>query len=91
MKIKSWLYNEKTIQIFILWSNKQIHIMNYEQGWQKIGTFLENMYSTFFVSLTMTLFSEKMLISNRCIRGFIPNSHKKSKTVSTLYSALYYE
>ena len=37
------------------------------------------------VSLTMTLFSGKMLLSNTCICGFIPNSHKKSWTVSTTY------
>ena len=34
------------------------------------------------VSLTMTLFSEKMLISNRHIRGFMPNLHNKSQMVS---------
>ena len=35
------------------------------------------------VSLTMSLFSEKMLISNRCISGFMPNLIKKSWTVSS--------
>ena len=30
------------------------------------------------VSLTMTLFSEKLLISNRCISGLMPNLIKKS-------------
>ena len=30
------------------------------------------------VSLTVTLFSEKMFISTRCIRGFTSNSIKKS-------------
>ena len=30
----------------------------------------------------MTIYSEKMLISNRCRLGFISNSHKKSWTVS---------
>jgi hypothetical protein len=30
------------------------------------------------VSLMVTLFSEKMLISNRCIHGFMSNSNKKS-------------
>ena len=36
------------------------------------------------VSLTMTLFSEKVLISNRCISGLMSNLIKKSWTVSTL-------
>ena len=34
------------------------------------------------VSLTMTLFSKKVLLSNRCIHGFMPNSQKKSWTDS---------
>ena len=34
------------------------------------------------VSLTMTLFSEEMLISTRCIRGLMPNLNKKSLMVS---------
>ena len=34
------------------------------------------------VSLTRSLFSEKMLISNRCISGLLPNLIKKSWTVS---------
>ena len=34
------------------------------------------------VSLTVTLFSEKMLISTRCIHGFMSNTIKKSWTVS---------
>ena len=43
------------------------------------------------VSLTMTWFSEKMLISTRCIHGFMSNLIKKSWTdsnraVSPLYS-----
>ena len=33
----------------------------------------------------MTWFSEKMLISNRCICGFMPNLHKKSWMVSNAY------
>ena len=40
------------------------------------------------VSLTMTLFSEKMLISHICIRGLMPNLIKKSWTVSS--GKLYY-
>ena len=36
-----------------------------------------------FVSLTMTLFSEKVLISNRCISGLMSNLIKKSWTDST--------
>ena len=35
------------------------------------------------VGLTMTLFSEKMLISTRCTCGFIPNLRKKSWMVSS--------
>ena len=35
------------------------------------------------VGLTVTLFSEKMLISSTGICGFMPNSIKKSVTVST--------
>ena len=38
--------------------------------------------SIILVDLTMTLFSEKMLISNICIRGLMPNLIKKSWTVS---------
>ena len=34
------------------------------------------------VSLTMTLFSEKIFISNRCISGLMSNLIKKSWTVS---------
>ena len=37
------------------------------------------------VGLTMTLFSEKIPISHRCIRGLMPNLIKKSWTVSMLY------
>ena len=36
------------------------------------------------VSLTMTLFSEKILIFNRCISGSMPNLIKKSWKVSNL-------
>ena len=36
-----------------------------------------------FGNFEVTLFSEKMLISTRYIRGFRPNSIKKSVTVST--------
>ena len=35
------------------------------------------------VSLTVTLFREKILISNRCRGGFMSNSNKQSLTVST--------
>ena len=35
-----------------------------------------------FVGLTMTWYSKKMSISNRCIRGLIPKLIKKSWTVS---------
>ena len=35
----------------------------------------------------MTWYSEKMIISYSCIRGFMPNSHKKSWMVSTLHVA----
>ena len=35
------------------------------------------------VNLTMTLFNEKMLISTRCIYGYVSNLIKKSWTVST--------
>ena len=34
------------------------------------------------VSLMVTLFSEKMILSTRCIHGFMPNSIKKFVTVS---------
>ena len=34
------------------------------------------------VGVTMTSFSEKMLISNRYLRGLMPNLIKKSVTVS---------
>ena len=37
------------------------------------------------VSLTMTWFSEKMLISTRCIHGVMSNLIKKFWTVSNLY------
>ena len=37
------------------------------------------------VSLTRSLFSEKMLISNRCISALMPKLIKKSWTVSTKY------
>ena len=36
------------------------------------------------VGLTMILFSEKMLISHKCIRGLMPDLIKKSWTVSTV-------
>ena len=36
------------------------------------------------VSLTVTLFSEKMLISIRCMHSFMPNLIKKYVTVSTV-------
>ena len=38
------------------------------------------------VNLTKTGFSEEMLISIRCLRGFMPNLLKKSLTVSSKYS-----
>ena len=34
------------------------------------------------ICLTMTSFSDKMLISNRCLRDLMPNLIKKSVTVS---------
>ena len=37
------------------------------------------------VGLTMTIFSKKMLISHRCIRGLMPNLIKKSWMVSNKY------
>ena len=37
------------------------------------------------VGLTMTLFSDKMFISHRCLRSLMPNLIKKSWTVSNLY------
>ena len=40
------------------------------------------------VGLTVTLFSEKMLISTRFIHGFMPNSIKKSVMVSTLIALM---
>ena len=46
--------------------------------------FFENLI---LVDLTMTLFSEKMLISHRCIRGLMPNLIKKSWTVSNTQTA----
>ena len=36
----------------------------------------------------MTCFSEKMMISYSCIRGFMPNLHKKSWMVSNLQSCM---
>ena len=39
------------------------------------------------VSVTLTLFSEKMLISYSCIHGFMPNLHKKSWMVSNIAGA----
>ena len=39
------------------------------------------------VGLTMTWFSEKMLISNICIGGLKPNLSKKSWTVSNVHAA----
>ena len=40
------------------------------------------------VSLTRSLFIEKMLISNRCISGLMSNLIKKSWTVSSTYTSL---
>ena len=40
------------------------------------------------VGLTMTIFSDEMLISHRCIRGLMPNLIRKSWTVSNAYSQL---
>ena len=37
------------------------------------------------LSLTMTLFSEKMLISNICVHGLMPNLIENSWTVSILH------
>jgi hypothetical protein len=45
--------------------------------------------SIILVSLTMILFSEKVLISNRCISGLMPNLIKKSWTDSNVaYQAI---
>ena len=41
------------------------------------------------VSLTMSLFSEKMLIFNRCISGWMSNLIRKSWTVSNVNAPLY--
>ena len=41
------------------------------------------------VSLTRTLFSEKVLISHRCISGLMSNLIKKSWTVSKLHDPMY--
>ena len=42
--------------------------------------------SVYLLALQITWFSEKMLISNRCICGFMPNLHKKSWMVSIVQS-----
>ena len=63
---------------------------NYEQSRQKLGTILENKVFLrcsrrlfiILVSLMMTWFSEKMLISTRWIHGFMSNLIKKSWTDS---------
>ena len=85
---------------FTLSCNHQTY-QNYEQSRQKLDTFLENkvlyllekcpILSDLFiilVTLTMTLFSEKVVISNRCIRGLMPNLIKKSWTVSSPYTQI---
>ena len=38
------------------------------------------------LSLTMTLFSEKILLSNTCIYGFMPTLQKKCWMVSNIYT-----
>ena len=43
----------------------------------KCAQFLSPLF-IILVGLTLTLFSEKMLIPSRCICGFMPNSKKKS-------------
>ena len=50
----------------------------------KCAQFLSALF-IILVSLTMTLFSEKVLISNRCINGLLPNLIKKSWTDSITY------
>ena len=41
------------------------------------------------VDLTMTSFNEKMLLSNTCLRGLMPNLIQKSVTVSTVSVSFY--
>ena len=53
------------------------------QNFQKCAQFLLALF-IILVGLTVILFSEKMLISTRCIRGFMSNWIKKNLTVSTL-------
>jgi hypothetical protein len=50
----------------------------------KFGNFFYRDGHETMVSLMVTLFSEKMLISTKCIRGFMPNLIKKSVTVFKL-------
>ena len=50
----------------------------------KCAQFLSALF-IILIGLKKTLFSEKMLISNRCIWGFMPNLNKKSLTVSKLH------
>ena len=58
----------------------------------KSTLFLKNVFNfcllIILVSLTMTSFSEKILISNRWISGLMPNLTKKPWTVSTARAAV---
>ena len=54
----------------------------------KIMNRADKSWAHFVVSLRVTLFSEKMLISTRCIHGFMSSMIKKSWTLSTLYSII---
>ena len=58
--------------------NKRIRPRERARG-QKCAQFLSALFRS-LVGLMMTLFSEKMLISHRCIRGLMPNLIKKSWT-----------
>ena len=66
----------------------RMHLVEIITFSKKVPTFLSALL-IILVNLTMTLCSEKILISNRCISGLMPDLIKKSWTVSTVYSLIF--
>ena len=88
LKIKVFIY--KKVDLLLKYSSQKKNQKDLVDLWCRKMTLnvqiLQTLRRLFIISvgLTMTWFSEKMLIFNMCRHGLMPNLIKKSWTVSTL-------
>ena len=74
-----------------IWLRDQLLYMKFFKNFDFWSTLFSKDVPNFFiilVVLTMTLFSEKMLISHRCICGLMLNLFKKSWTASQTFTEI---